>query len=213
MAYLRSLNDQTEIEIVEGDNLLIGRLSKCDVVIDESSVSSQHARMHLQDGVLKVIDMGSTNGTRVNYTTLIKPSVLLDGDVIEFGNVSFSIDGPELKEESKAHPSSLDFLSDVKPVEASQALDATTSIALSEEDLEDDDAAVAEEDTGVEVSSELSPVEPDPEEDTDASDSKESEKESKMADPLVLGAAVSAVLLVVAGLFLFLYLWNRGPDL
>ena len=210
MAYLRSLDDQTEIEIVEGENLLIGRLSKCDLVIDEPSVSSQHARMHLQDGVLKVIDMGSTNGTRLNYTALIKPSVLLDGDVIEFGNVSFSVDGPELKEEDQAHESSLDLLSDVKPVEASQQLDATMSISISEEDLEDHQTGEAEEDSGVEVSSELSPVGP---EEGDAADAEKTEPGAgfKAMDPLMLGALVSAVLLVAAGLLLFLHLWNLAP--
>lgn len=203
MAYLRSLDDQTEIEIEEGENLLIGRLSKCDVVISDHSVSSQHARMQLTDGVLKVIDMGSTNGTRVNYTTLIKPMVLLDGDVVEFGSVSFSVDGPELRQEDPKHESSLDLLSEMKPIEASQRLDATMSISISEADLKAEAGIKDNNDSGVEVSPELEPVRTEEDLPADA----EGEAGEGM-DPLLLGTLVSTGLLVVAGLLLFLFLWN-----
>lgn len=132
MAYLRSLDDQTLIPIEEGENLLVGRLPKCDVVIDDPSVSSQHARLQLLDSVLRVVDMNSTNGTRVNYTVLMSPKVLLDGDTVEFGSVSFIIDGPELQDERPSgKPSTLN--SDWKRMEASQPIDATMSIELPEE--------------------------------------------------------------------------------
>lgn len=132
MVYLRSLDDQTQIPIEEGENLLVGRLDKCDVVINDPSVSSQHARVHLLDNVLRVVDMGSTNGTRVNYAHLIKPTVLMDGDTLEFGNVCFTIDGPELQDEQSPEKDSA-LQSEWRTLEASQRLDATMSISLPDE--------------------------------------------------------------------------------
>lgn len=192
MAYLRSLDDQTQIPIEEGENLLVGRLNKCDVVIEDASVSSQHARLHLLDSVLRVVDVGSTNGTRVNYTNLIKPGVLLDGDVVEFGNVSFSVDGPELRPEKPE--SSPDWSEDsYKPLEASQKLDATMNIQVPDE-----------EDDGPDVEVDLEPVESDEEEDLP-------EGETTGADPLLLGTVVSAAILLLAGFFLVLFFMTRVP--
>ncbi|MCC5849313.1 MAG: FHA domain-containing protein [Verrucomicrobia bacterium] len=232
MAYLRSLDDQTLIEIEEGENLLIGRMPKCDVVINDPSVSSQHARIQLTHGVLRVIDMHSTNGTRLNYSTLIAPATLLDGDIIEFGSVSFSVDGPELREESDETDAEMDLIPTSKPIDASQRLDATMSISISDEDLadipeeeyEDDEEGIDEEvveESEIEVAPELEPVShethsPEEEPAESAEDPGEEDEESaeddiETMDPQTLAMVLSLLFLGIAGLLFFLYLWNLAP--
>ena len=228
MAYLRSLDDQTLIEIEEGENLLIGRMPKCDVVIDDPSVSSQHARIQLTDGVLRVIDMHSTNGTRLNYSTLIAPATLLDGDIIEFGSVSFSVDGPELREESGDGDAEMDLITDSKPLAASQKLDATMSISISDEDLREALADIPEEEVDeneeeadgeseIEVSPDLEPVaetDPDmdaPEEDPAGAADEAIDDDAESMDPQTLAMLLSLLFLAIAGGIFFLYLWNLAP--
>ena len=68
-----------------------GRASECDIVIDDSTVSSRHARLIIANEKITVIDLGSSNGTFVNGTavrkaTLTTASQLQVGQVIiEFG--------------------------------------------------------------------------------------------------------------------------------
>ena len=133
--YLRSLDDQTQFRIEEGENLVLGRLDQCDIVVHHGSVSSQHARLSLVDGVLVLADLDSTNGTRVNYTVLVEPMALMDGDTVEFGNMSFIVDGPGLRTEREPVTDSA-FVNEFKPLDLSGPLDATMQLsAFSDEDL------------------------------------------------------------------------------
>jgi diguanylate cyclase (GGDEF)-like protein len=62
----------------------IGRSSRCDLPIDQESISRNHARISW-DGQRHVIeDLGSTNGTFVN-DVVVKRSPLKDGDQIKLG--------------------------------------------------------------------------------------------------------------------------------
>ena len=49
-----------------GEALLLGSSSKCGLVIEDPSVSRHHARIELRGEELAIVDLGSTNGTRVN---------------------------------------------------------------------------------------------------------------------------------------------------
>lgn len=44
----------------------IGRSKECDVTLDDASVSRRHAEVHVGDGSVWILDLGSTNGTEVN---------------------------------------------------------------------------------------------------------------------------------------------------
>lgn len=74
------------------DRLRIGRRMDCDLVIDDPSVSKLHAELRW-DGAQKrcvVQDLGSTNGTYLNaYSLAGREAVVLDGDILSFGNVQF----------------------------------------------------------------------------------------------------------------------------
>lgn len=198
MAYLRSLDDQIQIHIQEGQNLLVGRLLKCDVVIEDGSVSSQHARLQLINQQLRVVDMGSTNGTRINYSVLQGAGYLLDGDTLEIGNVSFIVDGPGLSAPSEANP--MVGLPDLHPLESSQKLsDTMLNIPVpSDEDL-------SEYEEGVHTA--LSPADMLPY----AEEPPVPGEKIIEINPLLYGFALSLFLLLLAGAVLLLHLSHAFP--
>jgi len=61
-----------------------GRSTKCDIPIDQESVSRQHARIWWTGSRYRVRDLGSTNGTFVNDAA-IKEHDLVDGDQVKIG--------------------------------------------------------------------------------------------------------------------------------
>ena len=63
---------------------VIGRSRRCDIVLTDANVSRQHAEIRKQDDGFMLLDLGSTNGTRVNRRD-VKQVVLQHGDRIELG--------------------------------------------------------------------------------------------------------------------------------
>ena len=83
-----------------GDSIEIGKLSRCDLKLEDSNVSRRHARIEIdKDGKVHVIDLGSTNGTRLNGMRINK-AALNDGDQLEIGmiriRVRFGSDGQSI---------------------------------------------------------------------------------------------------------------------
>lgn len=65
--------------------ITIGRdASRCEIVIDDSKVSAEHARIRLEQGQFVIFDLASTNHTYVNDTE-VQRHVLRDGDQIRLG--------------------------------------------------------------------------------------------------------------------------------
>ena len=62
----------------------LGRGSDCQVVLADAHASRHHARLEVRGGVVVLVDLGSTNGTRVNGHR-IREVVLGVGDRIELG--------------------------------------------------------------------------------------------------------------------------------
>ena len=65
-------------------SLIIGRSSKCDIHIDQESVSRNHAKIVNSGKRLLIRDLGSTNGTYVNDQP-VEEWILRDGDLIKIG--------------------------------------------------------------------------------------------------------------------------------
>ncbi|MCG8317344.1 MAG: FHA domain-containing protein [Pseudomonadales bacterium] len=74
--------------------MVLGRSEKCDVVINDEHMSRRHAEVNLRDGVLRIIDLNSSNGTRVN-SVKITEQVLKPGDKINFDQLVFLVAGPQ----------------------------------------------------------------------------------------------------------------------
>lgn len=71
------------------DLVRIGRAEDLDVWVNHRSISREHAEVHREgDGRLRLIDLGSANGVRVNQED-VENAVLSSGDVIELGQVRF----------------------------------------------------------------------------------------------------------------------------
>ena len=64
----------------------IGRDPGNQIVIEDSQVSRQHARITPQGGLMVVEDLGSTNGTRVNGLRITGPHTLAHRDAISLGD-------------------------------------------------------------------------------------------------------------------------------
>jgi pSer/pThr/pTyr-binding forkhead associated (FHA) protein len=64
--------------------LTIGRLPDCDVVLKDKGASRRHAQLRVDDDVVTLTDLGSTNGTRLNGQQ-VQTRVLQDGDKITVG--------------------------------------------------------------------------------------------------------------------------------
>ena len=63
--------------------VVIGRHPACDIVIDASAVSRQHAAVTIHDGHATIEDLRSRNGTLYNGRALAAPHQLADGDQIQ----------------------------------------------------------------------------------------------------------------------------------
>ncbi len=65
----------------------IGRAPEVDLVIDHASVSRKHARVFMDGTEIRISDLDSHNGSRVNGTPLEATRVLMAGDVVSIGEV------------------------------------------------------------------------------------------------------------------------------
>ncbi|MFY2559516.1 diguanylate cyclase [Corallococcus terminator] len=71
------------------EETLIGRSSKCDIQIDQESVSRNHAAIaNTREGV-KIRDAGSTNGTFINDELVEGDRELRNGDLVKIGRTIF----------------------------------------------------------------------------------------------------------------------------
>jgi hypothetical protein len=71
--------------------LVMGRSHRCDVVLDEPSVSRQHARLVFRDGCWVLQDLQSTNGTTVNGVPVGRCQ-LQPGDELTLGTACLQVD-------------------------------------------------------------------------------------------------------------------------
>jgi hypothetical protein len=77
------LPDGRRVQVTD-DPVTIGRLPDCDVVLSDHNVSRRHAEVRREGAEFVVVDLGSTNGTRVNGSG-VKERRLSDGDEITVG--------------------------------------------------------------------------------------------------------------------------------
>lgn len=78
------LPDGGEVRLGEAP-VRIGRLPSCTVVLDDANASRIHAEVRPAGASHTVVDLGSTNGTRVNGVP-VRSRSLADGDEITIGS-------------------------------------------------------------------------------------------------------------------------------
>jgi hypothetical protein len=80
------LTDGSRI-VLGTEPVVIGRLPECTIVLSDPNVSRRHAEVRRQGSDVVVVDLRSTNGTRVNGVP-IRERALTDGDEISVGTTS-----------------------------------------------------------------------------------------------------------------------------
>lgn len=76
------------IDLPDSGAWIIGRVADSGLAIDDASVSRRHARLFFSDGEVRIADLDSYNGTRVNGIPVVGTSLLTPGDVISVGEVT-----------------------------------------------------------------------------------------------------------------------------
>jgi hypothetical protein len=74
--------------VLETDSLKIGRQATCRIVFNDSNVSREHAQMRRTADGWKLLDLGSTNGTKINGMKITEEQLLVNGDELSFGTSS-----------------------------------------------------------------------------------------------------------------------------
>jgi pSer/pThr/pTyr-binding forkhead associated (FHA) protein len=72
-------------------NLQIGRAEACQIRLDDTYISSFHARIFQRDGSWYVEDLGSTNGTYLNQRRVTSPAELRAGDQLKVGKMTLEL--------------------------------------------------------------------------------------------------------------------------
>jgi hypothetical protein len=72
--------------VLDGRRITVGRGSGCDLVVRDTTVSREHAAFVLRGETWWVLDLGSTNGTRINGLRAAEHPIV-PGDRIELGDV------------------------------------------------------------------------------------------------------------------------------
>ena len=78
-----SMGDGRRVSVGE-EPVSIGRLPECDIVLSDPNVSRRHAEVRRRGNDFVVVDLGSTNGTKVNGAG-VRERRLADGDDITVG--------------------------------------------------------------------------------------------------------------------------------
>ena len=96
--YIRDRQTQSPLKVLRQGYLTIGRAPDNDLIINDPTISSHHARIYTYLTVSYIEDLDSTNGTYVDGKR-VKKHVLRPGNVISLG-------GHELILEDQATPES-----------------------------------------------------------------------------------------------------------
>lgn len=75
------------VMVLDADELVLGRRSTCDLVLDDPHVSRAHATIRRQAGAVLIQDLKSTGGTFINGEQVEGSAALKHGDVVRFGQV------------------------------------------------------------------------------------------------------------------------------
>lgn len=76
---------------LETASITIGRAPDSTLVLDDDYVSTRHARIYPNGADWVVEDLGSTNGTWVNRTRIVSPTIIPVGATVKIGRTTMEI--------------------------------------------------------------------------------------------------------------------------
>ena len=97
----------------------IGRNAQNQISIDDASISSRHCNIVSDNRKYSLVDLGSTNGTRLNGMSVAKAS-LKPKDIIQLGNVELMFDGQDVEVDGGAASDTAKIEVEVEPVQIPQ---------------------------------------------------------------------------------------------
>jgi len=91
VAYLKVIKGSSagQVLALSGEKVVMGRHPSCQIVLDNASVSRQHAQIVEDHGIFLVEDLRSRNGTQVNKQSIRGRTELRDGDEIKVCDYAF----------------------------------------------------------------------------------------------------------------------------
>ena len=91
VAFLKVIKGSSagQVLALSGENVILGRHPSCQIVLDNASVSRQHAQILVEHGIFMVEDLRSRNGTQVNKQSIRGRTELRDGDEIRVCDYAF----------------------------------------------------------------------------------------------------------------------------
>ena len=91
MAFLKVIKGRSSGQVLalSGEKVIMGRHPSCQIVLDNASVSRQHAQIVEDQGIFLVEDLRSRNGTQVNRQSIRGRTELRDGDEIKVCDYAF----------------------------------------------------------------------------------------------------------------------------
>src|ERR1041385_3604462 len=88
-AYLLVVDNDTSAlsHLPRSGAVVTGRDKDVELRVQHASVSRRHATIRVDEGIVRVADLGSHNGTRVNGEQVSEARALASGDVVTVGDV------------------------------------------------------------------------------------------------------------------------------
>lgn len=98
MAYLEFMSGETKGRkiAIEKDELVLGRLTECDICVEDSAVSGKHCAVVRDGGKYSLRDLDSTNGTLLNGKRIVE-SRIKPKDIIMLGAAELLFDGDDVE--------------------------------------------------------------------------------------------------------------------
>jgi predicted component of type VI protein secretion system len=93
IAAARLSGDKGQFALTAPGRFELGRAKTAAFRVEDSTVSRRHVALTLTDDRRRVVveDLGAANGTRVNGVAVTAPRDLVHGDVLEMGEVRFTV--------------------------------------------------------------------------------------------------------------------------
>jgi serine phosphatase RsbU (regulator of sigma subunit)/pSer/pThr/pTyr-binding forkhead associated (FHA) protein len=112
----------------------IGRSSRCEIPIDDRTISRRHATVTARPEAVVITDLDSQNGTAVNRRRITEPTRLFDGDEVRVGAITLVYSDEKSRKEPRS--SGVRFVDSAPQVLASlNVADAESSFVHANETL------------------------------------------------------------------------------
>ena len=76
---------------VASSPFIIGRGTSASLTIASPTVSTSHAELRIENGDLRVRDLGSTNGTFLNGVRVSSEAIIRGGDLLQIAEIVFRV--------------------------------------------------------------------------------------------------------------------------